>query len=183
MLRDKIVLVGVTVPEYKDLFPVSIAQGRQKGDNMMYGVEIHANVIENVLRGDFLRTLPWWLDVLMILVCVAATFIGVALPKVSSTASDLLIETTSILAVLALLAVIGGVADMLFRHAGVIVSVTGLGLAVIMGYAASTTYHYVAERRQRAMIKSMFSTYLNPSLVDELVAHPERLVLGDGGRS
>ena len=36
-----------------------------------------------------------------------------------------------------LLAVIGGVADMLFRHAGVIVSVTGLGLAVIMGYAAA----------------------------------------------
>lgn len=178
VLRDKIVLVGVTVPEYKDLFPVSIAQGRQKGDNMMYGVEIHANVIENVLRGDFLRTLPWWLDALMILVCVAATFIGVALPKVSSTASDLLIETTSILAVLALLAVVGGVADMLFRYAGVIVSVTGLGLAVIMGYASSTTYHYVAERRQRAMIKNMFSTYLNPSLVDELVAHPERLVLG-----
>jgi len=178
ILRDKIVLVGVTVPEYKDLFPVSIAQGRQKGDNMMYGVEIHANVIENVLRGDFLHTLPWWLDALMILLCVAVTFVGVALPKSSSSTSDLLIEITSILAVLALLAVVGGVADMLFRHAGVLVSVTGLGLAVIMGYASSTTYHYVVERRQRAMIKTMFSTYLNPSLVDELVAHPERLVLG-----
>jgi adenylate cyclase len=28
------------------------------------------------------------------------------------------------------------------------------------------------------LIKSMFSTYVNPSLVDELVAHPEKLVLG-----
>ena len=42
----------------------------------------------------------------------------------------------------------------------------------------STTYHFVAERKERLLIKSMFSTYVNPSLVDELVAHPEKLVLG-----
>lgn len=178
MLRGKIALVGVTIPEYKDLFPVSIARGRQKGDNLMYGVEIHANVIENVLRGDFLRSPPVWLDVLIILVCVSLSFVGVALPKGSSSASDLLMELASILAVVVLLGLLGTAAHILFTYADYVISVTGAAMAILTGYGASTTYHYVVERRQRAMIKNMFSTYLNPSLVDELVAHPERLVLG-----
>ena len=51
-------------------------------------------------------------------------------------------------------------------------------LAIVGGYSMSTTYHMVTERKERMLIKSMFSTYVNPSLVDELVAHPEKLVLG-----
>ena len=57
-------------------------------------------------------------------------------------------------------------------------SVVNAALAVIGGYTMSTTYHLVTERKERMLIKSMFSTYVNPSLVDELVAHPEKLVLG-----
>ncbi len=59
-----------------------------------------------------------------------------------------------------------------------VISVVSAILAVLGGYVMSTTYHLVTERKERMLIKSMFSTYLNPSLVDELVAHPERLVLG-----
>jgi adenylate cyclase len=51
-------------------------------------------------------------------------------------------------------------------------------LAIVGGYATSTVYHLVSERRQRLLIKSMFSTYVSPSVVDELVANPEKLALG-----
>jgi adenylate cyclase len=119
-----------------------------------------------------------WIEALIIFVCVAVSFVGVALPKGSSSASDLLIELTSILAVVALMALLGAAAHFLFTYANCVISVTGAAMAILSGYGASTTYHYVVERRQRAMIKTMFSTYLNPSLVDELVTHPERLVLG-----
>jgi adenylate cyclase len=39
-------------------------------------------------------------------------------------------------------------------------------------------YNYVTERKQKALIKTMFSRYVNPTIVDELVANPEKLRLG-----
>jgi adenylate cyclase len=51
-------------------------------------------------------------------------------------------------------------------------------LAVIVCYIGSTVYNYVTERKQKVMIKEMFSRYVNPTVVDELVAHPEKLRLG-----
>jgi adenylate cyclase len=49
---------------------------------------------------------------------------------------------------------------------------------VILSYVSSTVYSYVSERRQKILIKGMFSQYVNPTIVDELVAHPDRLRLG-----
>jgi adenylate cyclase len=46
------------------------------------------------------------------------------------------------------------------------------------GYTAGTFQHLLAERRQRLLIKTMFSTYVNPSVVDELLDDPGKLVLG-----
>jgi len=54
----KIVLIGSTIPEDKDLFPVTISQGKYEGDNLMYGVEIHANVIESILNKTSLFASP-----------------------------------------------------------------------------------------------------------------------------
>ncbi len=178
MFKNKIVLVGVTVPEYKDLFPVSIAQGRQRGDNLMYGVEIHANVIENVLRNDFLRMEPWTLDVTSIVVFASLTmFVSLALKGIK-TKRHSLVEAGGVLFVALEMFAIGAIAVGLFDGAHYVVMITGPLLAVAGGYVASTTYHYVAERKQRLMIKSIFSTYVNPSVVEELIAHPEKLVLG-----
>jgi adenylate cyclase len=177
-LKNKIVLVGVTVPEYKDLFPVSMAYGRQKGDNMMYGVEIHANVIQNILRGDFLRRPPLWAEMLAALLLAGLSFVGVALPKGSTSRMYIFVELASLGTAALLLAIVAGFSILLFNKAGVVVNVTGAALAVMGGYVTSTTYHFLVERRERLMIKGMFSTYLNPGLVDELVAHPDRLVLG-----
>jgi adenylate cyclase len=67
---------------------------------------------------------------------------------------------------------------LLFTLSQYVLHVTSALVAVVGGYGASTVYHLVAERKQRLLITSMFSTYVNPSLVEELVKHPERLVLG-----
>jgi len=45
--KDKIVIIGSTMPEDHDLLPISFAKGLRKGDNMIYGVEFHANVVQN----------------------------------------------------------------------------------------------------------------------------------------
>lgn len=174
----KIVLVGVTVPEYKDLFPVSIARGQRKRDNLMYGVELHANVIENVLRNDFLRMAPRTAEIAVTTVLVLVTFFVTSLLREVKTRHHLLVGLFSLVFAVAEIALIGLAALFLFTTLNIVLPVVSGTMAVAGGYVMSTTYHFVAERKERLLIKSMFSTYVNPSLVDELVAHPEKLVLG-----
>ncbi len=174
----KIVLVGVTVPEYKDLFPVPIARGAQKRDNLMYGVELHANVIESVLRNNFLRVETPFTESIITLFLVLVTFIVTSLLREVKTRYHLLVGLLGFLFTLAEIAIILGAALFVFVHFNYVMSVVSGIVAVMAGYVMSTTYHLVAERKERMLIKSMFSTYVNPSLVDELVAHPEKLVLG-----
>jgi adenylate cyclase len=174
----KIVLVGVTVPEYKDLFPVSVARGVQKRDNLMYGVEIHANVVESVLRNSFLTVESHFTEATVTLVLVIVTFVLTSLLREVKTRYHLIVGLLGFLFTMAEIAIIVGVAALLFVTANYVVAMVSAILAVLGGYVMSTTYHLVTERRERLLIKSMFSTYVNPSLVDELVAHPEKLVLG-----
>ncbi len=174
----KIVLVGVTVPEYKDLFPVSTARGVQKRDNLMYGVEIHANVVESVLRNSFLRVETPAVEALVTLFLVLVTFMATSLFREVKIRYHLIVGMLGFLFTLAEIGAIIALAALLFVTVNYVVSVVSAILAVLGGYVMSTTYHLITERKERLLIKSMFSTYVNPSLVDELVAHPERLVLG-----
>jgi adenylate cyclase len=175
---DKIVLVGVTLPEYKDLFPVPIARGTQRRDNLMYGVEIHANVVESVLRNSFLRIESRFVEALITLFLVFLTFSVTSRIREIKSRHVLLLGLLSSLFTLTAIAGIVGIATILFVSSNYVMSVVSAVLAVVGGYLMSTTYHFVVERKERLLIKSMFSTYVNPSLVEELVAHPEKLVLG-----
>ena len=54
MFKDKIVIIGSTMPEDRDMLACSFAKGERKGDNIIYGVEYHANIVQNILSGNFL---------------------------------------------------------------------------------------------------------------------------------
>jgi adenylate cyclase len=176
--KNKIVLVGSTVPEEHDLFPVSIARGKQAGDNLMYGVEIHANVIENVLRNDFLRRQSTLSEILGVFVFTILTFVVTSALRGSKTTHHLLIELNGFLFTFVEVFLIGFAAVILFNKYNYVVTVISPMVAVLAGYVASTAYHFVSERKQRMLIKSMFSTYLDPVVVEELIRDPEKLALG-----
>jgi adenylate cyclase len=175
---NKIVLVGITIPEYKDLFPVSIARGLQRGDNQMYGVEIHANAIENILRNDFLRRESPPLEIASVWFFSMVTVLVISRLKESKTKKTVFIEIQCACFAAAEIAFVGVAGVVLFNTQNYVLTVVSPSLAVIGGYFATTAYHFISERRQRLLIKSMFSTYVNPSVVDQLIANPERLRLG-----
>jgi adenylate cyclase len=176
--KDKIVMVGVTVPEYKDLFPVPLGQGRQKGDNLMYGVEIHANVVESVLRNEFLRLQsPIWTIIEVVLLAVLTFFVTTS-TRGAKLKRQMLVEAWRLAFVLAELLLFSYVVLYLFTHHSIIASVVPPMFAIAGSYVASTAYSLMAERKQRVVIKNMFSTYVNRTVVDALVANPDTLVLG-----
>ena len=176
--KNKIVLVGSTVPEDHDLFPVATARGEQSGDNLMYGVQIHANVIENVLRGQFIRKQSTLTEILAIFIFTITTFFVTSALKSSKTRFHFLVEVNGFLFTLAEIFIIGYAALTLFNDYLFLVTAISPTIAVLGGYFSSTAYHFVVERKQRMLIKGMFSTYVNPSIVDELITNPEKLTLG-----
>ncbi|HUL43835.1 MAG TPA: adenylate/guanylate cyclase domain-containing protein [Bacteroidota bacterium] len=174
----KIVLIGSTMPEDKDLFPVSIAAGTRESDNKMYGVEIHANIIQNILDKNFIVRQPFWMTALVVFGLSLFTFVFTAALKAIRTKYSLLIELLGIAIVIAELFIIYWASIKLFVESNFLADMTSPFLAVIICYIGSTVYNYVTERKQKALIKSMFSRYVNPTIVEELVAHPEKLRLG-----
>lgn len=176
--RNKIVLVGSTLPEDHDLFPVAVARGDEPGDNLMFGVELHANVIQNVLWKDFLTKQSATTEILAIALLTLITFLVTSALKGSKTRHHYLVELNGFLFATAEIFLIGFASLVLFTKYNYLLSVISPMVAVVAGYFTSTAYHFVVERKQRMLIKTMFSTYVNPSVVDELITNPEKLTLG-----
>jgi adenylate cyclase len=53
---------------------------------------------------------------------------------------------------------------------------------VVVAYFGTAVYQYMTERQQKSMIKNVFSHYINPSVVNELLANPEKAKLGGDRR-
>ncbi len=176
--RGKIVIVGSVMPEEKDLFPVSFAQGRREGDNEMYGVEIHANIIQNILNKDFILHEPTWLTALVALGLSMFTFALTAGIKSIRTRYSAQMEFLGLAVIIAEMVILYWVSIKLFTELNYLTDMMSPFLTVAGCYVGSTIYNYVTERKQRLLIKSMFTQYVNPSVVDELIANPEKLRLG-----
>ncbi|MEJ5331072.1 MAG: adenylate/guanylate cyclase domain-containing protein [Desulfobaccales bacterium] len=160
-LAGKWVLVGLTAPGLLDLkaSPVSAVYP---------GVELHATLLDNLLRGDFLRPLPLWLlgvwSFLMALCGAAAVLFSLRLWLTG-------------LAALGVAAAVLGVSVLGFRADWWIDPVLP-GLAAGLAFAAAAAYSYVTEGRQKLAIRRMFSHYLSEAVIRHLLEHPERLKLG-----
>lgn len=181
--KNKIVLVGSTAPEEHDLFPVSIAQGTQHGDNLMYGVQIHANVIESVVRNEFLSKQSKWAEIAIIFLFAFLTFFVTSAIRSGRSLRHFVSEMYGFLFVLVEIAIIAIASVWFFMNQSYVAATISPMVAVLGGYIASTAYHYVAERKQRLLIKDMFSSYVNPNVVDELIANPDKLALGGERKS
>lgn len=175
VFEGKIVLIGVTALAFADDYwtPPSIRE-------RMDGVEIHANTIETILRGDFLTPAPPSTTIASIL--ALALVAGIALA---------LLPPFGALAVSALALVMYlGVAFVLF-DAGQFQNQIGpvsvpstllnvfyppLGLA--LSFAGVMMYRIVFEQRQQRALRGALSQYLSPDVMQEVAANPEAVRLG-----
>lgn len=176
--KDKVVIVGSTMPEDRDLLPTSFAEGRQKGDNMMYGVEFHANVIQNILTDNFLYRQSRESEILVIFIFTFLMFYGSSFVRKIKLKIGALVEIMNVLLVLVLIIAIYEFSVYLFIRSQLVAAVVSPSLAVVIGYFSSTAYHFLRERRQNVLIKGMFSQYVSKNVVNELLSNPDKLRLG-----
>ncbi len=161
LFRDKYVFFGFSAPGLFDLKPSPMT-----GDYP--GVEIHATMLDNILSGDFIRPWPAAATILLLLLlCIGAAMAA----SVSSRAPVTAIIYVLFVSVAPLLG-IGAYAT------GYWLPVVVLMLGVLISLVGSSLASYATEGQQKRYLKGAFKQYLSPAVIEQLIAHPERLTLG-----
>ena len=164
--KDKIVLVGATAVGIYDLRVTPF-------DSIFPGIEIHANILDNILQQDFLVR-PGWVAVLdLAAIIVIGLFLGLILPRFSAIVGPLLgVGLTAVF----------GVANYVMFTRGLWINFTYPLMTLLLVYSSITVFRYVTEERERKKIKGAFSYYVNPSVVTEMLKYPDKLKLGGDKR-
>jgi adenylate cyclase len=161
VFRDKYVFFGFTSPGLLDLKPTPMS-------GIFPGVEVNATMLDNLLSGDFMRPMSTaGTVVLLLLVCLGA---GIAVSAASGAVRSLPIYAGFI--VLAPALGVGAYA------LGWWLQVVALELGTLLSLVGGSLLSYATEGQQKRYIKSAFKQYLSPTIIEELIAHPERLKLG-----
>lgn len=150
--KNAIVLVGAYAPGMQDAYHVAVKRGEQ-----MYGVEIHANILESLLTGKVVKNVSNMLAAAVILL----VFAGYAWLGQRQKLFPVLAEGISIMALWL-------VAGILLKQCGWLLplSVVELGLPPLMIYFIITKY--IRERLGRKRVLKAFERYVAPQVVKEL---------------
>ncbi|HOG27706.1 MAG TPA: adenylate/guanylate cyclase domain-containing protein [Vicinamibacterales bacterium] len=165
VFRDKIVVVGTTAAGLRDLFTVPFAEGS------MPGMQVHANVIDNLLSGRFMRPLGRAGNLGVLLACALAVGIAGALTAVGPT-----------LAAAALMIAGLAWASYLLIGQGVWIGVAEPVLGATFAAFGGTAYHYFAEGREKRRVKKLFSRFVSRDVYEQLLADPAGARIGGARR-
>jgi adenylate cyclase len=162
-IAGRIILIGSDAPGLLDYRATPL-------DAAVPGVEIHAQLLEQILRRHFLTRPDYALGLEELAVMLLGAVLALALPRISAS-SAAVIGLVTIAAVL-----FGGWAA--FRYSAVLIDPSYPALALGCMFAGITIYVYRRVEIQRGEIRRAFGRYLAPSIVEEIIADPTRLVLG-----
>lgn len=163
LLDGKIVMVGATatgmgdkpaVPAYSDL----------------HGVEIHANIIDNILQGDFIRRSR----VTGFEELVASIVLGLG----AIAAASLLEGVWAIVSVLSLAAGYIVYAQHRLDEDQILLGMLVPLASVAVPYLVLVAYRYVGERAEKGRVRSAFEQLVDPSVVRTALDEPTGLKLG-----
>lgn len=166
-IAGRIVLIGATAPGLFDLRATPL-------DTVIAGVEVHAQAIEQIIAGSSLHR-P---DLSSGLEVVFTTLAGLLLAILVRRAGPL---SGAIMGAALMVAVIGS--TWLARvHFGTLLDPSFPALVLTGLYIFCTGFFYFHTTRDRNRVRTAFSHYMAPSIVEELARRPDKLRLGGENR-
>jgi class 3 adenylate cyclase len=164
--QDAYVFFGFFAPGLYDIFSSPIS-------SFYPGVGFHLTMIDNLLKNDFIRESPEWLNLLMLLAVVAIiVYLTMFSNRITVSVGGTII-TVAVVVIGAFAAYIGGLwIPMITCLAGTLIS-----------FITVTVYNYATEGSQKRFIKSAFSQYLSPKVIEQIIHDPSQLKLGGEKRN
>ncbi len=179
VFKNKIVLIGAEYPESGDLKPIPFSANKnvQSGNNG-YGVEIHAAAIETVIDRNFLVHSSHWFDFIEMFLGAFLIALTSFLFKSVHHSRMFLVIFIPLLVTAIVIACSYEAGLILFEKERLVLNIVYPILAYCFSYVGTVVYQYVSERKQKTAIKSIFSRYVDPSVVNQLVSNPDLVRLG-----
>ncbi|MEP7154941.1 MAG: adenylate/guanylate cyclase domain-containing protein [Betaproteobacteria bacterium] len=132
------------------------------------GVEIHANILESALsRRDIAPLSPAWNLLLLTFAVLSSAFLMRHWRPLRSA-----------LVAMLLLGFIAAGDWLLFSRYNLWLPAIASMLSVTVVYASLGAHAFLSEQRQRRETRRAFSMYLAPEVVNQIMAHPDKLKLG-----
>jgi len=165
-LKDKVIFVGATAIGIYDMRITPFSSNTP-------GVEVNANIADNILRGDFMQR--GGMETLIDLLSIAALGIVVSLITVRLRASmsfPLVLVLAAGHVCFSYLMFLGG------RWLSMVYPI----FSVVLAYSVTAYLRFFYLDRKANEIRSMFSSYVSKKVVDELVKDPELARIGGDSR-
>ena len=156
------VFLGVYAPGLFDIFSTPIS-------SLYPGMGGHITMLDNILQGDFIRESRQWLNLLILFAAVSVTVM------ICLFSSRVLLPAGA-----ALLAIAGVIAAAFaaYNYGNLWLPILAPFAGIAAAFIGVTLYNYATEGSQKRFIKSAFSQYLSPKVIERIIADPSQLKLG-----
>ncbi len=163
--RDKLVIIGATAIGIGDIRNTPFSSSGEYP-----GLEIHATVIDNILKGNHISKPKWATIYDVAAIILLGLITGFVVPRLSAVKA---VAAASGLFVFHIAAT-----RWVFVQFGLWVNMVFPLLAVALVYTTLTVYHYLTEEREKKKIRGAFGYYVSDSVVNEMLKNPDKLKLG-----
>lgn len=162
-IEGRIIFIGTSAAGLRDQRATPI-------DASVPGVEVHAQLIENILDDKVLIRPDWALGLELLVTIVLSMFIATALPITSPLVGAL---GGGILALS-----ISYTSFEAFETKGLLLDAIVPSLTGGLVYLSGIFYLWRQEKAQRRYVRSAFGKYVSPAVVEQLVNNPDKLAIG-----
>jgi len=159
---DAYIFVGLYAPGLFDIFSTPIS-------TLYPGIGCHLTLLDNLLQGDFIRESFVAFDLIILLVVIGVT----VLLTMFSSRIKLSVGGIILIALIIVAASFGA-----YHWGGLWIPMITFIAGVLAAFVTVTLYNYATEGSQKRFIKSAFSQYLSPKVIEQIILDPSQLKLG-----
>jgi len=156
------VFVGVYAQGLFDIFSTPIS-------SLYPGVGCHVTMLDNMLSGDFIRESSEWLNMLILLAVIAVVVLFAMF------SNRILLSLSGTIFIVAAVIAVSFAA---YQWGGIWVPMVTFLAGIFASFTTVMLYNYATEGRQKQFIKSAFSQYLSPKVIEQIIHDPSQLKLG-----
>jgi len=161
-IKDKTFIFGATAVGIYDLRVTPFEKN-------FPGPEIHLNILGNLFQQNFLSTSPNEFPQMMLVLFIFGIILSIAISQ-SSAIPGLIVTIVALLGTFAI--------DQYFLKKGILITIILPAGLIVFEYIILFFYKYLTEERKKKYLRSTFSKYVSPAIVDEILKHPENIELG-----
>ncbi|MFA6450141.1 MAG: adenylate/guanylate cyclase domain-containing protein [bacterium] len=167
-IKNKIVIVGLTATGAADTNPTPL-------ESRYSILGLHANVINTIIEDLFINRIPTGFIILIFF--VLASGLGFVCGAVKHHSSFVVAVINFFLMVVVAAAYIT-LCNYLFIAHRIDIPMLAPVILIFGSFLLVFIYRFITEEQEKKKMKGMFSTYVNPQVVDTLIADPSKLKLG-----